>query len=70
VLKLLLNEDGWNSYIVRVNGNHHITYINGVKTCEYTETDASIPSKGIIAIQLHSGGVAKIEFRHVTITEL
>jgi hypothetical protein len=70
VLKTLLRPDGWNSYFVRVKGNHHTLYINGVKTSEYTETDASVPSKGIIAIQLHSGGVAKIEFRHVTLTEL
>jgi hypothetical protein len=70
VLKTLLRPDGWNSYIVRVKGTLHTLYINGVKTSEYTETDTSVPSKGIIAIQLHSGGVAKIEFRHVTLTEL
>lgn len=70
VLKLLLREDGWNSYIIRVKGNHHTLYINGVKTSEYTEKDASVPDRGIIAIQLHSGGAATIQFRDVVIQPL
>ena len=70
VLKRLLRKDGWNSYIIRVKGNQHTLYINGVKTCDYTEKDPSVPSKGIIAIQLHSGGAAVIQFRDVVIQAL
>lgn len=69
-LRYLLNKDGWNSYIIRCRGNLHELYINGVKTCEYTEKDASIPRKGVIAVQIHSGGVAQVAFRDLTITEL
>ncbi|SHF22649.1 protein of unknown function [Arenibacter palladensis] len=69
-LKHILNEEGWNSYIIRCIGNKHVTYINGVKTAEYIEKDPNIPSKGVIGIQLHSGGNAKVEFKHITITEL
>lgn len=69
-LKHILKEDGWNSYIVRVKGNRHELYINGVKTADYVEQDASIPTKGIIGVQLHSGGNAKLELRDITITEL
>ena len=69
-LKHILNEDGWNSYIVRCIGNKHVTYINGVKTAEYVEEDPEIPAEGVIGIQLHSGGNAKVEFKHITITEL
>ena len=69
-LKFLLKEDGWNSYIVRVKGNFHELYINGIKACEYVEKDPNIPSKGVIGIQLHGGGAAKIELRNPTITEL
>ncbi len=69
-LKHILNEDGWNSYIVRCKGNKHELYINGVKTSEYIETDKNIPSKGVFGMQLHSGGNAKIEFKNITITEL
>ncbi len=68
-LRRILDEDGWNSYIIRVRGNHHELYINGVKTCDYVETDPDIPVKGIIAVQLHDGGAAKIQLRDVTITE-
>lgn len=68
-LHRILNKDGWNSYIIRVCGNHHELYINGVKTCDYVETDSDIPTKGVIALQLHSGGAAKIQLRDVTITE-
>lgn len=69
-LRHLLKEDGWNSYIIRVKGNRHELYINGVKTCDYIEKDESIPTKGVIALQVHSGGKAKVEFRDLTINEL
>lgn len=69
-LKFLLKENGWNSYIVRVKGDHHQLYINGIKACEYVEKDPGIPRKGVIAVQLHGGGAAKIEIKNPTITEL
>lgn len=69
-LEHILKEDGWNSYIVRINGNRHELYINGVKTADYIEQDASIPTRGIIGVQLHSGGNAQLELRDITITEL
>ena len=69
-LKHILKEDGWNSYIIRCVGNKHELYINGVKTCEYIETDKNLPSKGVFGMQLHSGGNAKIELKNITINEL
>jgi hypothetical protein len=41
-----------------------------VKTCEYIEKDSKMPQKGIIAVQIHSGGVAQVEFRDLTISEI
>jgi hypothetical protein len=41
-----------------------------VKTVEYFEKESNIPAKGVIGIQLHSGGNAKIEIKHLTITVL
>jgi hypothetical protein len=70
ILKHILNEEGWNSYIVRCKGNKHELYINGVKVSEYVEKDPDIPSKGVIGFQLHSGGNAKAEFKYITITIL
>ena len=69
-LKHLLKEEGWNSYIIRCKGNRHELYINGVKTCDYIEKDSKIPQKGVIAVQIHSGGVAQVEFRDLVIVEL
>ncbi len=64
-----LVEDGWNDYLVRCKGNTHELYINGVKTATYTE-EKDVPAKGIIGLQLHSGGIAKVEFKDITIKEL
>ena len=69
-LQRILKTDGWNSYIIRCKGNHHELYINGVKTCDYMEKESKIPSKGVIAVQIHGGGVAQVEFRDLTISEL
>lgn len=66
----LLNEAGWNSYIIRCEGNRHRLYINGVLTCEYEETNAAIPAEGVFGLQLHSGGKAKVEFKDMEITPL
>lgn len=70
VLHRVLNNEGWNSYIVRCLGDLHETYINGVKVAEYVEKDPSIPKKGIIGMQNHSGGNSQVEFRDITITIL
>ncbi len=69
-LRHVLRPNDWNSYIIRCRGNHHELYINGVKTVDYVEKDETIPAKGVIAVQIHSGGAAQVEFRDLTITEL
>ena len=69
-LRHMLKEDGWNSYIIRCKGNHHQLYINGVKTVDYIEKNPKVPTKGIIAVQIHSGGKAKVEFKNITIDTL
>jgi hypothetical protein len=63
----ILNSDGWNSYIVRCIGNRHELYINGVKTADYTEKDTTLPRKGIIGVQIHSGGNAQIFLKNIEI---
>lgn len=70
VLSRVLNKDGWNSYIIRCQGELHEIYINGVKTAEYLEEDSSIPSKGVISVQNHSGGNSHVEFRDIVIEVL
>ncbi len=70
VLKSLLDPFGWNSYIVRCNGQRHELYINGVKTADYIEKDTSVPQKGVIGIQIHSGGKALVYVKNVAIEPL
>ncbi|MEJ6571138.1 MAG: DUF1080 domain-containing protein [Akkermansiaceae bacterium] len=69
-LQHVLNPEGWNSYIIRCKGNHHQLYINGVLTADYIEKDEKIATKGVIAVQIHSGGKAKVEFKGITVTDL
>lgn len=69
-LKHLLNEDDWNSYTIRCTGDRHELYINGVKTCDWTETQKKFSKPGVIALQLHSGGIAKMEYKDIVIEEL
>lgn len=68
-LRHLLDPDGWNSYLIRCEGDVHQIYINGVKTAEFVESDPGIPARGVISLQLHSGGQAQVEFRDITLTE-
>jgi hypothetical protein len=69
-LRHVLNQDGCNSYLIRCRGNLHQLYIIGVKTSVYLEKDQTIPRKGIIAVQMHSGGAAQVAFRDLVLTEL
>ena len=48
----------WNELRARVVGNppHITTWINGVKFCDWRETELRHPDKGGIALQVHGGG--------------
>lgn len=69
-LQYVLRPNDWNSYTIRVEGNHHQLFINGVQTVDYYEEDPNIPTSGIIAIQNHSGGNAQVAFKYLAIREL
>ena len=66
----VLKKDDWNEYVIRAEGNHITLAINGVTTVDYEESDANIPRSGFIALQVHSGGPLKVEFRKIRIKEL
>ena len=69
-LDAVLKKDGWNSYVIRAQGDHIVQKINGLTTVDYHEPDDSIARNGIIALQIHSGPKMKIEFRNIRIKEL
>ena len=62
--------DNWQDYKIVCKGNHHQLFINGFLTADYTEKNPKIPSKGVIALQLHKGGVAKIEYKNIKLKKL
>ncbi len=58
---------GWNEYVIRAQGPVIRLFINGIQTMEFLEKDPAIPAKGRIALQLHSGGICRIEYRNITL---
>lgn len=69
VLKWIKIND-WNDYEIRAEKRRIRLYINGHQTVDYTEPDANIPQSGLIGLQIHGGGKAKVEFKEIFIAEL
>jgi len=44
-----------------------ILQVNGLTTVDYVEKDADVARHGVIAVQIHSGGPMRIEFRNIRI---
>ena len=63
-------ETGWNEYVIRCQGDHIELTLNGVKTVDYHEADASIPRSGIIALQIHAGAPMEVQFKDIRIRKL
>jgi hypothetical protein len=66
----LVRPGGWNDYEVRAEGPRIRLVLNGTQTVDYTERDARIPQKGLIALQVHGGGHTLIAYKDITIEEL
>jgi hypothetical protein len=69
-VKKVLKRDDWNQYEIRAQGKHIQIFLNGAKTVDYTEEDASIPDHGIIAVQIHAGPPSEAWYKDITIMEL
>ncbi|MGJ8724475.1 MAG: PVC-type heme-binding CxxCH protein [Roseibacillus sp.] len=61
---------GWNDYRILAEGPRIRVWINDVLATDYTETNPNIALDGIIAPQVHSGGVALVQVKDITIREL
>lgn len=68
--KAALKEDGWNSYVIRAEGDRITLKINGYTTATYREKDRQYVKPGIIGLQIHSGGEVEVQFRDLRIKEL
>ena len=62
--------DGWHSYRIRAEGNRIRLELNGVETVDWTDPDAGIARKGMIALQIHGGLVGTIRYRNLRIRPL
>jgi hypothetical protein len=60
----------WNEYRIRAEGPRIRSWVNGVLALDYTETEPNIAQDGHIALQIHSGGMALVQFKNVQIEEL
>jgi len=69
-LAKVIDTFGWNEYRIRAEGPRIQVWINGTLATDYTETDPNIALDGQIAPQVHSGGVALVQVKEVSITEL
>jgi putative membrane-bound dehydrogenase-like protein len=65
----VVKRNDWNEYVIRCEGARSRLWINGVLTVDYMEPDAAIARSGKIAVQVHAGGAAKVEFKDLTIEE-
>ena len=67
-----LKKGDWNTYQIRAKGDHIVLKINSQTTVDYHEPDPDpqIARKGIIGLQVHSGGPLKVEVRKIEIKSL
>lgn len=65
-----LDPSGWHSYTVRARGRHISLTIDGMRTVDYTENESGIPTRGMLALQVHSGPGVEVWFRNIQIREL
>ena len=65
-----LKKNDWNQYVIRCQGKHIRTSINGVEMIDYTEADDSLPQFGLIGLQVHGGGPAVASYKDVVVEVL
>jgi hypothetical protein len=65
----LIRPDDWNEFLMKVEGNRYISYLNGVQVLDFTNPKPEV-SDGYIALQLHSGGLGNMMFKDILILDL
>ena len=63
----LIRHNDWNDYVIRAEGRHVQLWLNGQKTVDYTEPDASIPQEGVFGLQIHQGTPSEAWYKDITI---
>ena len=55
-----VNQDGWNEYVIKADGNRITQKLNGFTTVDYTESSEEAAQEGVISLQLHVGPAMRI----------
>jgi hypothetical protein len=69
-IKRLEKPGDWNRYEVHCAGPRIQIFLNGERTIDYSETNATIVQGSLIGLQIHGGCKAEISFRNLTIEEI
>lgn len=69
-LSTLVRHGDWNDYRIRCEGARVRIWLNGRLTTDFTETDATVPRTGLIALQIHSGKPREVSYKDIEIEEL
>jgi len=70
LMKRILKRDEWNEYTIRCVGKRIQLILNGEMTVDYTEEEADIEDRGVIALQIHGGGPSEAWYKDIEIKEL
>ncbi len=70
LLDKIVKHDDWNDYKIRAEGPRIRLWLNDALTVDYVEKDDKIERTGIIGLQIHGGGKAKVYYKDITIVEL
>ncbi|MBS1854504.1 MAG: DUF1080 domain-containing protein [Acidobacteria bacterium] len=65
----VLRPTDWNDMLVKVEGNHFVCILNGIKILDYTDPSPK-SFDGTIALQLHAGGGGNMWFKDLHIRDL
>ena len=68
-IKKACQENDWNEFVIRCEGNHIQIWLNGLQTVDYTEEE-DVAKKGIIGLQIHGGKPAEASYKDIRIKEL
>jgi hypothetical protein len=69
-LRRVYKPDDWNHFKIYCNGPHIKIWLNDFLTADFTETDNSVETSGIIGLQLHDGPPCKVWYKNVVLKEL
>ena len=67
--ELVVRKGEWNEYLLKVEGNHYVSRLNGVTMVDFTDPKPK-SFDGPIALQLHAGGAGNMKFRDIWIRDL